>query len=145
MTVADEVVPTTDGAQNLGTAAKRWGAIYAQQTILVKTAGEILNGGRAVFVAADGKLYMADNTVLAEVKATVGISQGAALLGAAASYISGGVINEPGWAFTPGDRIYFDNLGILVNAPPATGHLRSVGVADSATSILVNVGEVIAR
>lgn len=143
--MSDEVVPTSDGAQNLGTAAKRWGEVYSRQIVSVKTAGEILNGGRVVFVGADGKIYMADNTVLAEVKAVVGISQGAAIADAPANYITGGSVSEAGWAWTPGARIYFDNLGMLVDVAPVAGHVRSVGVADTATSILVNVGEVIAR
>jgi len=143
--MADNFVPTADGAQDIGTPAKRWGEVYSRQIVSVKTAGEILNGGRVVFVGADGKLYMADNTVLAEVKAVVGISQGAAVAEAPANYITGDSVSEAGWAWTPGSRIYFDNLGMLVDVAPATGNLRSVGVADTATSILVNVGEVIAR
>ena len=143
--MADDVVPTADGAQDLGTDAKRWGAIKAQKSIQVKTAGEVLNGGRAVFVAADGKVYMADNTVLAEVVAVIGITNASALSGALAEIVTDGTVDEPGWTWTPGARIYFDNLGALVGTAPAVGHHRSIGVASTATSILVNVGEAVAR
>ena len=70
---------------------------------------------------------------------------GAAVADALANYITGGSVSEAGWAWTPGARIYFDNLGMLTDTAPALGHHRSVGVADTATSVLVNVGEVIAR
>ena len=112
---------------------------------IVATAGEIINGGRAIFVGTDGNAYMADNTVLAEVKAVIGVSQNAAVLGDFVEVAVNGAMVEPSITMTPGDRIYFDNLGMLTATAPATGHHRAIGVARSATSILVNVGEVIAR
>lgn len=112
---------------------------------LVATAGEIVNGGRAVFVGPDSNVYMADNTVLAEVKAVIGISQNAAALGAPVEVAVNGAMVEPSITMTPGDRIYFDNLGMLTAIAPAVGHHRSVGVARTTTSVFVNLGEVIAR
>ena len=140
------IVPGAGDTLAVGSAAKPVAGVATDGGFgAVRVAGEIINGGRAIFIGADGLAYMADNTVLAEVKATVGISKGASALGAPVEIVMDGAMNEPTWAWAPGARLYFDNLGMLTTTAPATGHHRSVGVSRTATSIFVQVGEVFAR
>lgn len=145
--MADLVLgPDTGDTLSLGRIGKAISNIVSEGAFsALGTAGEIINGGRVVFLAADGLIYMADNTVLAEAEAAVGVSMNAAALGAPVEIATTGSIVDSLSSLTPGQRVYFDNLGMLVQPAPAVGNHRSVGVAKTTTSILVNLGEVIAR
>jgi len=108
------------------------------------TAGENIQGGRAVFVAADTNAYKADKGVLAEVRGILGISPGAIMTGTTGLVKIIGPVQDPAWSWTPNGVIYCGVDGVLTQTPPATGNVRKVATAISATTLVVAVGETIA-
>ena len=131
----------------LDTAGTGWEQIdtSADANTISPIAGETIHGGRAIFLGADGKAYEASNLVLAEVLSTVGISAGAAASGSPAPTVISGTVSDLLWTWTPGTRVYFTSTGALVGTAPASGNTRSVGVAMTATSLVVSLGEPLAR
>ena len=99
-------------------------------------AGEILNGQRAVYVAADGKAYLADQSSVTSVR-TMGLCQGAVILGATASIQTCGVLTEPSWTWTGDALVWLAASGQLTQTPPTTGYLVKVGVPVGPTKLLI--------
>ena len=100
-------------------------------------AGEAIGGGRAI--TAEG-LY----PTAATLDLIIGITLGAALSGAAASYVSAGVMEEAGWTWTPALPIYAGALGVLTQTEPV-GTMRRIGTAVTATKITVDLQPTIYR
>lgn len=103
-------------------------------------AAEALGGHRAVAWRSDRTIELADNTTSAHRWATVGVTTGAASLGAEASIQAGGLLVEPSWSWTPLGLIYLGTAGALTQTPPtAPAFLRVLGHAIDATSMWVDV------
>ncbi len=66
-----------------------------------------------------------------------GVSTQAAAPGAPVLAAEAGLVVEPTWAWTPGQPVFAGTGGSLTQAPPASGVLHQVGVAASATALLV--------
>jgi hypothetical protein len=101
------------------------------------TTAEAIGGGRAVTGAG---LYPTTETL----DLIIGITLGAAVSGAAASYIGSGVMEDSGWSWTPAMPIYAGALGVLTQTEPV-GTLRRVATAVSATKITVDLQPTIHR
>jgi len=56
-----------------------------------------------------------------------------------------GRMTDAGWTWTPGAPIYCGVAGVLTQTPPATGWLRRVAEAVSATEIIVSIHQPILR
>lgn len=115
----------------------------ASQSIPV-LAGEALGGHRAVHVAADGSARYASASLPATAAAVIGITAGAAALGASVSVQTGGRIVEPSWNWTPGP-VYLGESGLLSQTPPASGTVKEIGVALAATELLIDIKPEIIR
>jgi hypothetical protein len=77
---------------------------------------------------------IADSDDLDHVGRVVGVSTGSAI-------VTGGEIEFAGWAFSTGDILYLSPTGQLSVDVPNTGFQQRVGVATSATSVIVSLNE----
>lgn len=72
----------------------------------------------------------------------IGITKNAANPGEGLVIVTSGIMDEPSWSFTPG-AVFVGLDGSLVQEPPQTGFVQQVGVAVSATRLIVSLGPVI--
>jgi hypothetical protein len=124
------------------TTISQWQVASGDAAIV--TAGEPLNGGRAIFIDTDGKAYKADKDSLSEVRGILGINPGAISIGTTGIVKFLGMIVDPVWSWATNGVIYCGADGVLTQTPPATGNVRRIGVAFSATSLVVSLGETLA-
>lgn len=94
-----------------------------------------VSGHRAVMVSPDGTAAHADP---AEARAYVGISTHAAVAGAPVTIATRDTLMEPSWSWVPGETIYFTANGLLTQTVPTTTAVTPIGLALSATSILIS-------
>lgn len=99
---------------------------------LVAHAG--ISGHRAVMATPDGAVH-ADP---AKAWAAIGISRHAAVAGELVGIATQGALNEPTWAWTPGDTVFFIADGLLTQTVPAAVSVMPIGTALTPTSILIN-------
>lgn len=112
----------------------------AGSSTITGTAGAILGGNRVVRVdSATGKLIYADNSDVFDVESIVGITVASAVLDAPISVLTSGSMVEPSWTWTAGRMLYLGSTGLLTHTPPSTNTLIEIGVALSATEVLVRI------
>ena len=108
----------------------------ATASVFSLTAGPAgVSGHRAVMATSDGTAAHADP---AEARAYVGISKHAAVAGAPVAIALRDTLTESSWAWVPGKTIYFTADGMLTQTVPTTTAVTPIGVALSATSILIS-------
>lgn len=113
-------------------------------SILTKTAGAALGGNRAARVdAATGKAIYADNTVIPDAEAVLGITTGAAAEDTEVTIQTFGEMTEASWNWTPGLPVYLSTNGLLTQTPPTSGSLTQIGVANEATKLFIRIQEMI--
>jgi hypothetical protein len=94
-----------------------------------------VSGHRAIMVLADGTAAHADP---AQAWAYVGISMHAAEPSAQVDIALRDTIGELSWSWVPGQIIYFAADGMLTQTVPVATAVTPIGVALSATSILIS-------
>jgi len=107
---------------------------------LTMQAGEALGGSRVV-IANGGQAYYANQGNTAHAGKVIGLTQGAAASGAAVTILTQAYIDDGTFSFTPGQAVYFTGLGVLTTTPPTSGFIQQVGVALTATRLLVNLAQ----
>lgn len=106
-------------------------------------AGAALGGHRAVLVDALGTAIYADKDTPAHYACVIGITQGAATIGASVAIQTYGEITEGSWTWTPLLPIYLGVNGTLTQTPPTTGFQLILGFAISTTKIFIDIKEAI--
>ena len=96
-------------------------------------AGEILSGHRLVEYNASGLLVYSSGF------SAVGLTAASALAGAVVEVFPAGALVEPSWNWTPGQPIFQTGLGQLTQVLPVSGFIRQVAIAQSATSIVIDL------
>jgi hypothetical protein len=89
-------------------------------------AGETISALRAVYEAADGKLYHLDSSDGANIDSYSGISLTAANEGSGVSVQKNGLLIASGLGLTRG-RVFCGASGVLTNTPPSTGYDLLIG------------------
>lgn len=102
---------------------------------VTRTAGEALGGTRAVRVAADGKAYYANPDATA--RFTIGITTGAALIGAPLTIQVEGELEEVSWSWTDSEVVWLAANGTLTQTVPTTGTLLQVGIPMGPTKLRI--------
>jgi hypothetical protein len=103
------------------------------------TAAITLSGHRAITRDATGQVIYASSGDEEHADTVIGVTSAAAAPGSTVRYVSHGeVITEGSWTWTPGKQIYLRTMGQLSQTPPTSGVLCVVGVALTATSMLVS-------
>lgn len=96
-------------------------------------AGEAIGGHRAVFVAPDGKLWLADPAT-AVASPPIGISVGAGAAGAQVPVRSTGLVTESSWSWA-GGPIYLGAGGLLTQVVPTAIVMFLIGVSAGPTKM----------
>lgn len=99
--------------------------------------GENLGGNRVVRVS-DGLYYYADSSDVTHEGSVIGITIASSVMGESVDVQTLGEMVEPSWSFTDGP-VYLGTSGTLTQTPPSGGFSLQIGVATSATSILINL------
>ena len=102
-----------------------------------------VGGHRAVSRTGNTEVAHTDYTSYASCRAIVGISLGAASAGNPVTVRKEGLLIEPSWAWTPNQDIYLSFTGLLTQSIPASNHLLCVGTAITATSMQINLSQII--
>ena len=95
-----------------------------------------LGGHRAVRLLAGLAIY-ADNAVPQDANVVLGITRGAVTGGDLAQIQFAGLMTEPSWAWTPDLPVFCGSAGLLTQTPPTSGFSLIVGIATTATQILI--------
>lgn len=104
---------------------------------LERVAGEAISGHRVVW-SNNGSVYYVDQAQAEQVAAALGVTTGAAAMGDTAHVRVSGILTHAGWAWTPGLPVYVTGAGSLSQTPPATGAVRQIAVAETATRIFIS-------
>jgi hypothetical protein len=132
----EQVYIIADGAQGpVGPPGPTGG--YALQY----PAGEALGGHRMVVLDDTGKAIYADNTVLSHANKVLGITTGAASMGATATIQTGGEMTEPSWLWALDTPIWLSSSGMLTQVAPVTGFSLIVAFPVSATKAIISLRE----
>jgi len=108
------------------------------------TAGEALGGHRGVVLNAVAEAVYASNAVPAHLHKVLGLTTGAAILGATATVQTGGEMVEPTWAWTLDAPIFLGTSGLLTQVEPTTGFSLVVAFPVTATKIFIKLREPLA-
>lgn len=115
----------------------------ADSNLTSMTAAVNLNGNFAVKVNSSGLADVPSITLLADGQAVVGITTGAISMGASGDIRTAGTMTEPSWTWTPGLPVYVADLGALTQSVPTGKWVLQIGVAETATQLVINVGLVV--
>lgn len=106
---------------------------------LQRTAAEILSALRGVYELPSGQVALADSSQEDHVFSLLGVTLTAADAGQPVNVQRAGVIDDAGWSWTPGQRVYLGQGGALVQQPPEAGFDVLIGMALTATRLLLNL------
>ncbi len=107
------------------------------------TAATNLNGNFAVKMNSSGLADVPSIASLADGLAIIGITTGAIATSASGPVQTGGTMVEPSWAWTAGEPVYVADLGALTQAVPAGAFVLQIGIAETATSLVIQPRSVI--
>lgn len=108
-------------------------------TNVVGTAGTNVSGHVAVMYSGAGLLVPADASILSHLNKVVGITLNAALNGADLTIQGSGIVEHMGWAFTPDQPVFLGLSGSLTQSMAGLLFALPVGIAVSATKLIVNI------
>lgn len=108
----------------------------------IKTASEILSGHRIVREVDITSVGYLDASVATDADTALGMTDGAAALGAPVNIIIEGDITEPSWNWTPLQPLYVTGMGLLTQTVPTApdAFILEVGYATSATTARIHIG-----
>lgn len=111
--------------------------IYVSSKIY-KLAGEIINGGCALMLNSDNKVYKFDINNPSHAGKFVGMSDRAVVQNESCPVTVTGVYENDMIGYVPGTRYYISATSILTSTPPTTGILHCVGVGAGVRKVLLN-------
>lgn len=98
-----------------------------------------LGGQRVVRATTDGKVGYLDPSDPAQAHAAIGLTMGAAADGATVNVQFSGEMSEPGWAWTANQPVFAGANGVPTQTPPGSGFQAAIGVATSATAMVIQI------
>ena len=122
--------PGEDGAPGAGGGVSN---------VMEYVADGALGGHRIVRATTAGKVGYVDPSDPDQAHAALGLTTGAVADGALASVQFAGPITEPSWAWTPNLPVFVGAAGVPTQTPPSSGFHATVGVAVSATSMVIQL------
>lgn len=106
--------------------------------VLQRTAGQDLSALLVVYEDMFAQVWPADAAVEADVLALLGVTVTAAQGGQAVNVQRLGVIDDGGWSWAPGRRVYLAGQGRLTQDPPQDGFFVLIGTALAPSRLLLN-------
>jgi len=122
--------PGEDGAPGAGGGVSN---------VMEYVADGALGGHRIVRATTAGKVGYVDPSDPDQAHAALGLTTGAVADGALASVQFAGPISEPSWAWAPNLPVFVGAAGVPTQTPPSSGFHATVGVAVSATSMVIQL------
>lgn len=101
-------------------------------------AGENINGGNAVIVDTDGKVYKFDITDPLHANRFAGMAETSTTLGDTCTVTVMGVYTNVGSGYTPGVTYYVAANSMLTATPPVVGTVHAVGVGVATDKVVIN-------
>lgn len=99
-----------------------------------------LSGHVALTLDGAGHTIAADCRTSTHAATVLGVSIGAASAGSQITVRCIGLLESPGWGFTPGLPIYLGESGALVQAVPSSAlFIKQIGYALSASAVLIDL------
>ena len=112
--------------------------IPGMQQYLTVLAGENLGGNRVVYIA-DGRAFYADSDNLTCSNASVGITNGAAVLDDIINIQTSGYMQEPSWQWSTNLPLFLGVNGLMTQTMPTTGFSQIIGIVTSSTEIIIQI------
>lgn len=100
-------------------------------------AGEDINGGKAVMIDTDGKVYLFDILNPYHYDKYLGISSTAVLAGQQCTIVTHGKNTTLGPGWLSGRPYYIATGGDLSTTPPSLGFLKQIGVGIDTDTIMI--------
>lgn len=98
-----------------------------------------LGGQRVVRATTAGKVGYVDPSDPVQAHAAIGLTMGAAADGVGINVQFSGEMTEPGWAWTANLPIFAGADGVPTQTPPTAGFQAAIGVAISATAMVIQI------
>lgn len=109
--------------------------------VLTKIASQNLGGQRVVFQDSSTSVDYVDILDISQSLLVLGITTGAASVGANVDVQISGEMTEPSWTWIAGELVYCGANGVLTQILPIGSFLQRVGVAISPTILKVEIEE----
>jgi len=103
-----------------------------------KIAAQALGGNRVVKIAPAGEVDYASSASPGDGALVLGVTTGAAVMGASIEVQTGGEMVELSWTWTLGP-VFLGLNGLLTQTAPTSGFIQQIGIALSATVLLIDV------
>lgn len=100
-----------------------------------------VNGFQVVYLASDSTARPADGTNQTHAGKVIGLAAAAQLEGVPAAIQLAGEIENPVWHLTPGEVYFLVAGGEISMTPPESGFVQKIGVAKTATVLVISLGE----
>ena len=100
-----------------------------------------VNALRVVYTNDAGEVSHADSSNINHIARVTGVAVTAAGIGGMVKVKSLGRIEDASFSFTPGNLLYFDSTGKLIDTAPATGFFQVVGRVETSTRVFINIEE----
>jgi hypothetical protein len=114
--------------------------------LVLGTAGQTITGTAAVSVsgymavsASSAGLSPADSTNAALAGSVIGVATNGANAGATVTVQAQGPVSFNGWSWIPGEPVFVGAAGVLTQSPPSVGFSQVIGVAETATTLIVDL------
>lgn len=107
------------------------------------TAGVNISAYQVITIHSDGMAYVADAATVADANIVMGVAITSASVGNPLTFAPSGEVDNSGFLFTPGARVYLGLSGALVETVPthpASAFELSLGVAASSSKLFLEVG-----
>lgn len=111
----------------------------AAQYSITGMAAETIFIGHSVGVNASGEFFLTKSGNLAHSGKCIGVADASALPGQNLRVITAGPFDKAAYLFIPGDAVYVGVNGELTQDIPSSGFEQQVGVAVTATKILIDI------
>jgi hypothetical protein len=111
----------------------------AGASYLTYLADGALGGQRVVRATTPGKVGYVDPSNPTQAHAAIGITVGAAADGESVNVQFSGEMSEPSWAWTANLPIFAGANGVPTQTPPTSGFQVPLGVATSATAMVIQI------
>jgi len=102
--------------------------------------GAVINGGKAVIMDIDGKIYPFDITNESHYDKYVGVAESSSIENDVCTIVLNGEIKTIGTGWLAGIPYYIASTSFLSNIPPSTGIIKQIGVGISTDTILITNG-----
>ena len=126
---------TSDANKPISTATQTALGNKADKVTLA-IASENISGHTVVSLGVSGTVQVCDSS--AQV-AVLGVSNNSAIVGGSIEIITNGLMTFAGWNFEADKPVFCNSTGQLTTTQPAVTYQTIVGVANSQTSLIINI------